>query len=534
MYRTNLCADFSAFGSVRSRFGAAKAIGGHSAISNVIYSKRAFSTAYANGDGGHNSAKSFDILVVGGGMVGAALACALASTPITSKQKIAVIESAPPPKLEKISKLPELRVSAINSSSVELFKAIGAWNSMEETRVAPYYKMEVWDAAGPGSIHFDNSSDSRTEPLGYMIENNVIQAALFKRMQSFSNVETFCPSAIESIQLAPEGNDDWVKIKTKDGQNMRARLVVGADGGDSTVRNAAKIPTYGWSYNQKGIVAVVEHKEPNYTAWQRFLPSGPIALLPMFHNYSNIVWSTTPAQAETLLSLSDEQFLAELRRGFTSRLDPGSYGFDMSKLFQFVPVPLPDLAPPTPRPPHIERLVGKRAAFPLRLTHASEYIRSRVAIIGDAAHTVHPLAGQGVNLGFADATALASIIIEGVRTGQDIGSTLVLKGYQEQRMTSNMAMMTGIEGIKRLFDSSLMPFTVARNVGLTITNAFTPVKQQLMKYAMGATVDVSKIGVKQKVHPKDTMSWKDRNSSAELNGDVNEDITMTVSASQSR
>jgi len=153
-----------------------------------------------------------------------------------------------------------------------------------------------------------------------------------------------------------------------------------------------------------------------------------------------------------------------------------------------------ELAPAAPKPPHIERVVGKRAAFPLKLTHASEYIRSRLAIIGDAAHTVHPLAGQGVNLGFADAATLATIIIESIQSGQDIGSLIVLKNFQDQRMTSNLVMMTGIEGLKRLFDSSFMPFTVARNVGLSITNALTPIKQQIQKFAMGSSVDVSKIG----------------------------------------
>lgn len=461
-------------------------------------SKRHFSLTNVNIKNAHNETRSFDILVIGGGMVGSSLVCALSNTPITSKQKIAVIESYAPPKLENLPKIPYLRVSAINSGSVDFFRAIGAWELMEQTRVSPYFKMEVWDAAGPGSIHFDNSSESKMEPLGYMIENNVIQASLFKTMQSFSNVEIFCPSSIESIQLAPDGTDDWVKVRTKEGQNFQARLVVGADGGDSTIRNVAKIPTYGWSYNQKGIVAVVQHKESNYTAWQRFLSSGPIALLPMFDNYSNIVWSTSPAQAQFLLGLSDEIFLSELRRAFNARIDPSSVGFPMEKFFQFVPVPFPDLAPPTPKPPYIEKLIGKRAEFPLRLAHATEYVRQRVAIIGDAAHTVHPLAGQGVNLGFADAASLASTIIEGVQTGQDIGSIVVLKNYEKQRMLSNLAMMTGIESIKRLFDSNFMPFTVARNIGLSITNAFSPVKQQLMKYAMGSTVDISKIGIKKK------------------------------------
>jgi len=428
-------------------------------------------------------------------MVGASLACALGSTPISSRQKIGVIENTPVPKLDKLSKFPDLRVSAVNTSSVELFKAIGVWEDMLGARVSPFYNMEVWDSAGPGSIQFNNATESKTEPLGYMIENNIMQASLFKRMQSLPNIEIFCPSSVESIQFAKDQSDDWVNVTLKDGSKIRARLVVGADGGDSIVRKEAGIPTLGWSYNQKGIVAVVEHKEPNYTAWQRFLPYGPIALLPMHDNYSNIVWSTIPSQVDGLLSLSDEQFLHELRKAFNSRTD-ASVMFNLDKYLPRLPVPFPELAPAAPKPPQIERIVGKRAAFPLRLTHATEYVKQRLAIIGDAAHTVHPLAGQGVNLGFADVATLATILIEGIKTGQDIGSTVVLKNYQDQRMSSNLLMMTGIEGLKRLFDSSFMPFALARNVGLSITNALSPVKQQIMKFAMGSAVDVTKIGSK--------------------------------------
>eukprot|EP00027_Filamoeba_sp_ATCC50430_P015113 CAMPEP_0168576460 /NCGR_PEP_ID=MMETSP0413-20121227/20250_1 /TAXON_ID=136452 /ORGANISM="Filamoeba nolandi, Strain NC-AS-23-1" /LENGTH=368 /DNA_ID=CAMNT_0008610119 /DNA_START=194 /DNA_END=1300 /DNA_ORIENTATION=- len=365
--------------------------------------------------------------------------------------------------------------------------------------------MEVWDAKGPAAIHFSSNNNE----LGTIVENNLIQHALYKRLADFSNVNLLTNSHVESIQYPEKTDnntiqDDRVTVTTKDGKVFTTKLLVGADGGDSFVRNTAQISSTGWSYHQRGVVCVVEHSAPNKTAWQRFLPEGPIALLPMFGNYSSIVWSTSNTRCDILLSLSDDVFAEEVNKAFhgTIKTEAGFIWSDM--LANYVPAP-GFMGSRVPNPPHVDRVVGKRAAFPFGTKHAKTYVKprlalvgdaahSRLALIGDAAHTVHPLAGQGVNLGFADVVGLTNTIIRSLESGQDIGSLSMLQSYQNERMLSNTVMMMGIDSIKSLFASNLFPITLARNIGLSITNSLTPVKNEIVNFAMGGHVDVSRIG----------------------------------------
>ncbi len=404
-----------------------------------------------------NPQADYDVTIVGGGVVGATLACALGNSTL----RIAVIESqAPPAVWAKESR--DVRVSALTSGSVRIFSALGVWQSMVAERVSPFREMHVWDAGGPGVIHFD-SADIGVDTLGYIVENRVLQAALYRRCREFSNIEWIAATRITDMVSAA----DYVTLHTEHGRVVQTRLVVGADGPDSAVRQLAGITTHGRDYQQTAVVATVKTTQVHrQTAWQRFLPEGPLAFLPLTDGYTSIVWSLPPARAESILALDDAHFMDEL---------------------QFV---LGD--------DRLENLggiasVGPRASFPLRLIHADQYARPRLALIGDAAHTIHPLAGQGVNLGLSDAAVLAELLIEAAEQQADIAAFKLLRRYERRRKGDNLAMVAALEGIKHLFGSRWTPLRWLRNSGLQLTNTLAPIKNLIMRRAMGITGDLPKL-----------------------------------------
>ncbi len=394
----------------------------------------------------------YDVLIVGGGMVGSLLACALGD----SYLKVAVLERTPaiPPPEEEY----DLRVSAITLASRAIFEAIGAWRGMEARRISTVQAMHVWEAVGSGSIRFDSAEIG--EPcLAYIIENSVILAALQERLQQFINVHYLCPLEVEEINIF----EDNAAVTLKDGRDLRARLLVGADGADSYVRQAVGIDASGFSFDQKGIVATVITEKPHgHVARQRFLSTGPLAFLPLDEAHtSSIVWSADTARAEELLALDDAAFTAQLQEAFDA----------LGKI----------------------RSVSPRAAFPLALTHAKAYTATRTALIGDAAHTVHPLAGQGVNLGFLDAATLAEVLLEAGAKKKDIGSLSVLRRYERRRKGDNLAMLAATSGFKLLFGSSLPGVGFLRNLGMDLTDAATPIKNLIMRRASGLAGDLPKL-----------------------------------------
>ena len=394
----------------------------------------------------------YDIVIIGGGMVGLLLACALGDSPL----KIAVIEQKqmPPP-----DEPYDLRVSAITLASQRVFRAVGAWAAMESKRVSPIREMRVWDAGGTGSIHFD-CADIGEPCLGYIIENNVMQAALLNRLQQFTNVQYLCPATVSVVDIT----GDAATVTLADGRTIHCRLLVGADGADSQVRAAVGITTRGGPFHQQGIVATVTtERSHEQTAWQRFLASGPLAFLPLDEErHCSIVWSADDVRAQTLLGLSDEAFIAELQKSFGERL---------GKILT----------------------VSRRAAFPLALVHAQAYAAARVVLVGDAAHLVHPLAGQGVNLGFMDAAVLTEVLLQAVAKRKDIGGEAVLRRYQRWRKGENLAMLTVTGGFKYLFGNDLPGVTTLRNLGLNLTNAVPLIKNFIMRRATGVTGDLPKL-----------------------------------------
>jgi len=397
----------------------------------------------------------YDAVVVGGGMVGLTVACALGG----SNLRIAVLEAAEP-QTEWPQESIGLRVSALTHATRRVFERVGAWPGMVGRRVTSYGEMHVWDAGGDGSIHFDGA-DVGSPSLGYIVENRIIQAALLEQVQRFENIDFLCPVRWQQWH---EGSDS-LNIRLEDGRKLNTRLLVGADGARSPVRERAAIQTKGWGYDQHALMAIVKTEHAHqHTCWQRFLPTGPLAFLPLHDNYSCIVWSTTPDQATELVALDEADFLARLGEAFE---------FKLGRVVD----------------------VRERGKFPLRLQHTLDYVKARIALVGDAAHAIHPLAGQGVNLGVLDAAALAETILNTQDLGRDIGALHNLRRYERWRKGQNLTMMLSMDGFKRLFGSPLAPLKWARNLGLNATDSLYPVKNAYMDYAMGHRSDLPKLAM---------------------------------------
>lgn len=400
---------------------------------------------------------TFDVIIIGGGMTGACMALALADTAL----RIAVIEGHPPaeqwPESDD-SKGFDMRVSAITRASQQIFTSLGAWQGMLDERVSPLRAMQVWDASGDGRIHFD-SADIGEPLLGHIIENRVIQKALLQTLQTKPNVHRFCPALPQ--QLITE--TDSVQVCLDTGETLTAKLVIGADGSNSWTRKQAGMQVREFDYQQKAVVTTVKttqhHQE---TAWQCFMPDGTLAFLPLTDGYSSIVWSTGVDHADELLKLNDADFKNALQTAFNNTLG------DVTD-------------------------ISDRAAFPLRSRHASQYVTSRIALIGDAAHTIHPLAGQGVNLGLADAATLAEVLTEALQQNRDIGRTSVLRRYERWRKGSNTAMLGTMTGFKLLFGNEQPVIRGVRNLGLNMTEAFPPAKNFFIRYAMGLAGDLPRL-----------------------------------------
>ncbi len=391
----------------------------------------------------------YDVVIAGAGIVGGALACALGAQAL----RVALIEARPP-----VTQWPEgthdLRVSAVTPGSARLFQALGVWDDMCAQGVSPFYEMRVWDAAGSGEIHFDAAAIGE-ETLGYIMENRVIQGALLKRLPS--SLTWRCPDSVTGLVLG----GDHIMLETRQGARLKTRLVVGADGADSALRRLAGISARIAEYGEHAVVANVRTSATHQrTAWQRFLPGGPLAFLPLPDEHEcAIVWTVPSARARNLLALDEQGFIAELQSALGAKTPRHGLG-------------------------RVEAS-GPRASFPLRLVQTERTIAPRVALIGDAAHTMHPLAGQGVNLGLGDAAVLAEALLRAHARGKDIGARSVLRRYERARKGEVLAMIAALEGLHRLFGSRARPVQWLRNAGLDVVNAAAPVKCLLMRQAMG-------------------------------------------------
>jgi len=391
-----------------------------------------------------------DVLVVGGGMVGLTFACALKDSGL----RIAVIERGEPEVFESLGM--DCRVSAIVLGNQKNLQGLGVWKHLQEDAQA-MQSMKIWDAQHPGGIAFD-SLEIEQEALGYLVQNTHLQAALKKTLLPYDTIDMLCPASIQQVQWLR----DTVQVQLDDGRVLAAPLIVGADGGRSWLREAADIGVYARDYEQQGIVANVRPMIAHHgTAFQRFTPSGPLAVLPMQDGLCSIVWSQFNADAERLMALDDRAFLEDLNLTFGPVLG------------------------------RIEE-VGKRAAFPLKAQLAMHLVRPRLALIGDAAHTIHPLAGLGVNLGLRDAMVLAQEIVDAKKYGEDWGDISVLNRYMKLRMPDILSVMGSMEGVHRVFTSSIPGLPMLRGLGMKAMGNAGIIKSLLMKNSAGLTLPVPK------------------------------------------
>lgn len=386
---------------------------------------------------------------------------------------------------------------------------IGAWRHVNLPRVQPYQEMQVWDGVSDARISFDWDSArpllsprKPTQPttIAYMIENVNTTTALLSRLSELGGVDIFSATKVESIELGTDTEQldlsSWPIVTLSNGKTLAARLLVGADGANSPVRTFAGIASRGFDYNRHGVVASLKLQGPGWggpdhkIAYQRFLPTGPIAMLPLPGDMATLVWSTTPERAAKLKSLAPNDFVAMVNAGF--RLSP-------TELEYLHTLPSGQEDEIAWREKHTrvdERTVPMRvasvqqgtvASFPLRMRHADTYTGERVALVGDAAHTIHPLAGQGLNQGQGDAASLVQAMSEAVKSGQDIGSTLALESYNSDRYAENNAMLGVCDKLHRLYSAESWPIVGLRSMGLRAVDAMGPLKGFLMDRAAGGS-----------------------------------------------
>lgn len=440
----------------------------------------------------------YDVTIVGGGMVGASLACALGFEPTLDDHKVILLEAAPD-KDDNITSVYSNRVSNITPGSKKLLESIGAWDHICNMRYKPFQRMQVWDACSDAHISFDPSREigDSSPDMGFIVENPVTIAALRKQLKVLdSRVKVLHGTKLKRLTLpditrdmdAEDTSHSWATLELEDGKTMHSRLVIGADGPQSLVRKQAMMDCLSWRYDQSGVVATLHLGEitENVVAWQKFLPTGPIALLPLTENLSSLVWSTTPEHAKQLVSMEEDRFVDAVNNAFWEDLERNPLVDQATRIsYLLSSVIQPWTTSVTQSPPSVSAVEeGSRAMFPFGFSHATEYVRPRLALIGDAAHRVHPLAGQGVNLGFGDVACLRDVLSEAAHEGKDIGCLEHLLAYETKRQQSVVPMITAIDVLKRLYSTSSPLPVLARSVGLIATNALTPIKEQIVGFAM--------------------------------------------------
>ncbi len=393
-----------------------------------------------------NSSKEVDIVIIGAGMVGLTLANLLSQ----QGKAIAIIDRDEVVAFQDNQEY-QARVSAVSPGSQAIFEYINTWSVMQTKRVSPFTDMHVWDELGGAAIHF-NANELQRSSLGHIIENIVIQTSLCDVLLQHDNIEWCVPNTIQRIFT----HSSHVEVTLDNEQIITAKLLVGADGRRSTVRNLTEISYIEKSYQQMGIVALVQtERSHENTCWQRFLSTGPLALLPLDNGQCSIVWSVSEDYADELMKLNEYEFADALTEASARQLG--------------------DII-----------LKSKCATFPLISGQADCMVQPRIALVGDAAHALHPLAGQGANLGFTDAAVLADII---ENTERDIGSLKVLRKYERARVGETKIMQTAMDGIVKVFGSSNQAVVTSRNAALRTTDSLQLVKKFFMKHAMGLSKD---------------------------------------------
>ncbi|MGC8534356.1 MAG: FAD-dependent monooxygenase [Rhizomicrobium sp.] len=395
-----------------------------------------------------NKLYQYDVVIGGGGMAGLCLGVALAHGGL----RIAVVE--PVARAASLDAGFDGRVTALSYASVRMLRALSIWPHLQD-EAQPILDILVTDApAGrppsPLSLHFD--ADEIGEPMGYIVENRHLRRALFAALDATTGLELLSPLAVERATSAPE----HVDVQLSDGSSLSTRLLVAADGRTSRLREEFGIGIIGWSYPQCGIVATVTHELPhNGTAYEHFLPAGPFAILPLTGNRSSLVWTERADLAPLYMSLAADEFDAEVARRFGAHLGATSVS-------------------------------GPRWSYPLKFHLARSYVKPRFALIGDAAHGIHPIAGQGFNLGLKDIAALAECVLDAARLGLDFGRIDTLRRYERWRRFESTLMGFSMDAFNRIFSNDIPPLRLSRDLGMGLVDQIGPLRRFLMRNAGGA------------------------------------------------
>ena len=390
----------------------------------------------------------FDILIVGGGMVGASLGVALGSLPLRVGLIEAVeFESGTQPSYND-------RTVALSYGSKRIFESLKVWERIEAQGATPIEQIHISDRGHFGFTRLA-ASDAGVDALGYVVENRALGQALKAALAQTGNLTFMCPAAMQDLEFTPQAASVSIRRGDNRLETVTARLVVAADGGHSAVRSKAGIAAQRTEYRQTALVTNVSVELAHrHIAYERFTEDGPLALLPMRDNRCAVVWSLLPERVDALLALDDAQFLEALQACFGARL--GRF-----------------------------QKVGKRFAYPLALTKVAEHIRPRLVLIGNAAHTVHPVAGQGFNLGLRDVAALAQVLADAQQQGEDFGDLTVLGRYEDWRRRDNQVVSIFTDGLVRLFSNDFTPVSILRNLGLVAVDLLPPLKRRLLRLSMG-------------------------------------------------
>lgn len=379
----------------------------------------------------------FDVVVIGGGMVGAAAAIGFAK----QGRRVAVVEGVIPQAFEP-SQAMDVRVSAISQTSVDLLATLGAWESIEQMRVCPYRRLETWEH--PECRTRFSAESLGLEQLGYMVENRVIQLGLWDSMSSYPNITLFCPDKLAEIQFGARNT-----IALQSGVELTCDWVIGADGANSRVRESAKIGVTAWDYRQHCMLINVETQKPQQDiTWQQFFPSGPRSFLPLGGNQASLVWYDAPKRIKQLSMMTPEQLRLEILSHFPQELG------DITVLQQ--------------------------GSFPLTRRHAQTYVSHNCILVGDSAHTINPLAGQGVNLGFKD----VAVLLECTASVEQLTLAAFCR-YERKRRPDNLLMQTGMDFFYKTFSNDITPLKFVRNAALKLAEQAGPAKEQVLRYALG-------------------------------------------------
>ena len=395
-------------------------------------------------------AREYDVIVVGAGMVGALTAVLTAQKGLT----VALIDRHSGQ--FELSQAPayDARVSAISRLSQTLLEEAGAWQRISADRLAPYHKMVVWDGLGDGHVDFDAHQFQRGD-LGQLVENAVLCDALIKCVNDTRGIDLYLDQSVAEQRYTAKG----VEVILTSDRQIEAAVLIAADGANSQIRLNNGFETVEWDYGHHAIVTTVEIDQSHEnTAWQAFGEEGILAFLPLpsvdDRHFVSIVWSVAPADAEALMALDETQFCQRLH-------------YAMNRRFKALSITVP------------------RQAIPLRQRHAKQYVQENIVLVGDAAHTIHPLAGQGANLGFADVSALVPILVKAHQRGEALGSLKILRRFQRARMLDNIAMSASMEAFKRTFTTQQPLVVQLRNVGMKLCQSSASIKRQLVAHAAG-------------------------------------------------